>query len=100
MKIPRPDYGSIRSTVETENGLIDKVKSYQNKTLIAERWHYTERFRAYSLTEINTKCDELTVRIRGDHKLIDPSIQILGRDKLQKRGYADIVLTYTRDMIT
>lgn len=99
MKIPRPEYGSISSTVEIENGAIDKVKSYQNKTLIAERWHYTERFRVYSVNEIDAKYDELTLRIRSDNRLIDPSIQILGRDRLHKRGYVDIVLTYTRDML-
>lgn len=99
MKIPRPEYGSISSSVETENGTIDKVKSYQNRTLIAERWTYRERYRVRSITTADAKYDELTRRIRADRQLIDPSIQVIGRDKLAKRGYIDLILTYTRDMM-
>lgn len=99
MKIPRPDYGSIKSTVETENGVIEKVKSYHNRSLIAERWNYSERYRVRSLIAADAKYDELTQRIRADKKLIDPSIQVLGRDQLARRGYIDLILSYTRDMM-
>lgn len=99
MKIPRPEYGSISNSVETDNGFIEKIKSYQNRTLIAERWNYSERYRVRSLAEADEKYDELTRRLRTDNLLIDPSIQLIGRDKLAKRGYIDIILRYTRDML-
>lgn len=99
MKIPRPVFGSITSIVETEKGPIEKVKSYQNNKLIAERWNYSERFRLHSLVAADAKYDELTRRIRADKQLIDPAIQVIGRDKIRQRGYVDLILTYTRDMM-
>ena len=99
MKIPQPEYGSISSVVETDNGKIEKVKSYQNNTLIAERWNYSERFRVHSLVAADVKYDELTRRIRADKQLIDPAIQVIGRDKIRQRGYVDLILTYARDMM-